>query len=315
MPHVPGAAQVLLNLAIAQRDAGRLGSACQALDEAQALLASLPEGAMPYASLDINQSIVQRDRGHFDAALEWFARALERLARQAPGWTPLLLAHRAQTWWALGQHARALQDLATADACAEAPLLARLHGAKVRVLVLRALGQSTAQARQRMSALVSVGGRALSLHRATLIDCIGLAPAQVLGLAGEVLEWAIACGRAGIEIGARARLIDAHLALAHTPQAARHARCIVALLADPDTGCDELYRGEAWLAAALGLQADAPTEATATVATALAWVDATAREHVALEFRDSFLHRNPANRELLGLAQRLGVAGRDITHF
>ena len=305
IPHVPGAAQVLLNLAIAQRDVGRLDTATQALDEAQALIASLPEGAMPYASLDINQGIVQRDRGHYESARDWFGRALERMSRHASGWMTQVLAHRAQTWALLGQHARALQDLAAADARAEAPLLARLTVAKVRAMVALALRQDSAEAVAQLSALQPPGGRPLSAHRTTLIACAQLEPGQVLGLAGEVLEWAIATGRGGVEAGARTRLIEAHLAFGQSAQAARHARRILGLLADPEAGCDELYRGDAWLAAARGLANEAPDESKRAVADAVDWIRTIARDHVADEFRDGFLQRNPANRELLAMQARM----------
>jgi hypothetical protein len=38
---------------------------------------------------------------------------------------------------------------------------------------------------------------------------------------------------------------------------------------------------------------------------AVNWIYTTAGTHVPPEFRDSFLHRNPVNRELLTLATRL----------
>ena len=50
----------------------------------------------------------------------------------------------------------------------------------------------------------------------------------------------------------------------------------------------------------------APAEARHALDQALQWVQDTARRQVPAEFRDSFLHRNPANRELLALAARLG---------
>jgi len=40
------------------------------------------------------------------------------------------------------------------------------------------------------------------------------------------------------------------------------------------------------------------------------WVETTAREHVPDEFRDSFLNRNPVNRELLRAASRGRLAAR-----
>jgi hypothetical protein len=48
------------------------------------------------------------------------------------------------------------------------------------------------------------------------------------------------------------------------------------------------------------------TEARRCLQVAANWLHRTAQEHVPAEFRDSFLGRNPVNRELLTLATRLG---------
>ena len=63
---------------------------------------------------------------------------------------------------------------------------------------------------------------------------------------------------------------------------------------------------ELWLhcGRALAAAGDA-AHAGEVLARGRAWLHATAREHVPEPFRDSFLHRNPVNRELLALAARL----------
>jgi hypothetical protein len=73
-----------------------------------------------------------------------------------------------------------------------------------------------------------------------------------------------------------------------------------------DTLC--FYKPELWWHAALALQAAGHTQgATACVQQAAAWVrDRVRQGDVPSEFIDSFLHRNPINRELLAWAGRLG---------
>jgi hypothetical protein len=67
-----------------------------------------------------------------------------------------------------------------------------------------------------------------------------------------------------------------------------------------------MYRGELWLVAARVYEAAGERElAVRMVTQGCAWVQDTAERHVPREFRDSFLHRNAANRELFELARRL----------
>ena len=68
-----------------------------------------------------------------------------------------------------------------------------------------------------------------------------------------------------------------------------------------------LLPAELWLHAARAFQAAGdPRRAGELVALGRDWIRDTAREHVPEAFRDSFLNRNPVNRELLALAARAG---------
>jgi tetratricopeptide (TPR) repeat protein len=299
---LPRAAQILLNLGIGWRDGGRLDQALATLREAQTVLAGLPEGAIPYSSLDLNLGIVLRDRGDFGAALDWLEQAIERGRAHVPGWVPLFLSHRAQLWIALGQLARAQQDL-DAAAAVDAPPLAQGRRETVQAQLLALLGQDARPAFERAAALLGQGARALSRHRLALARCTVLDPADALATAGEVLDAATAAQRVGLMVGARTRLCQAAFALGHAAEAARHARQL-ATLADGD-GSDDVYRVEVWLAAQRALATTDPALAAAVLAKASAWLERTARDHVPEPFRDSFMHRNPVNRELLSLAQRL----------
>ena len=299
---LPSAAQILLNLALGWRDSGRLDRALATLEEARTLLAGLPEGEIPYSSLDVNFGLVMRDLGRYAEALEGFERAIDRARVQQPGWVPNFLCHRAHTWIDLGQFARAQQDLDETAAMA-APPLVQVRRDLVLARLQRMLGQDSAGAFERAAAHLSAGARALARHRFRLARCVVLAPADALADAGDVLDAAVAAQRVGITFAARTRLCQAALALGHGAEAARQGRQL-ALLADHD-GCDELYRGEIWLTAHRALATPDPDLATAVLGRGLAWLRDTAREHVPAVMRDGFMHRNPVNRELLALAARL----------
>jgi uncharacterized ferritin-like protein (DUF455 family) len=65
------------------------------------------------------------------------------------------------------------------------------------------------------------------------------------------------------------------------------------------------YRAQIWLEAVRALDETDPDEQRRLVQRAARWVNETAQKRVPPEFRDSFLNRNPVNRELLTLASRL----------
>jgi DNA-binding SARP family transcriptional activator/tetratricopeptide (TPR) repeat protein len=300
---LPRAAQTLLNLALGLRDSGHLDRALATLEEARALLASLPEGVVPYSSLDLNFGIVLRDLGRYGEALDWFDLAIERGRAHVPGWVSLFLSHRAQVWLAIGQMARAQQDLDAAAAVKGAPPLAQARRELTHAQLLRMLGQDSAPALERAASHVGQRGRPLSHCRLLLLRCTVLDPADALAAAGEVLDAAMASQRLGVMVAARTRLCQASLALGHVAEATRHARQL-ASLAQSD-GSDDLYRAEVWLTAYRALIQSDPQRAEIVLRTALKWLRETARNHVPELFRDSFLHRNPVNRDLLALASKL----------
>lgn len=122
---------------------------------------------------------------------------------------------------------------------------------------------------------------------------IMLSEAQALGMDGIVLAawWPRA-----------ARLRE--LSPPRASEAAEHA---LAMARDIDTF--GLYKPEFWWHAALALRAAGHAErATACLHQAAAWIHARVQQgDVPPEFIDSFLHRNPINRELLAWAGRLRV--------
>ena len=299
---VPRAAQCVLNLALGHRDAGKLDLALADVEEAQRLLKSLPEGEIPYSSLDTNFGLVLRDLGRLGEAIEWLDRSIERGRVHMPGWVANFHAHRAQTWLHMGQFAHAQQDL-DAAAAISAPLLARLRCDLVRASMLSMRGLDASAVLDTAQAHLGEGARALMRQRFALARCVVLEPAEALAAAGEVLDAATVAQRPGLAAAARARMCQAALKLGHASEAARHARHLAAL--DAHTGSDDLYRGEVWLTAVRALMRVDQPHAEALLQTAVQWVRERAAHHVPESARDSFLHRNPFNRDLLALSARL----------
>jgi hypothetical protein len=101
----------------------------------------------------------------------------------------------------------------------------------------------------------------------------------------------------GVRIDALTCAARAALACGRPSVAATHA--VEAVGAWPESAPDGLYIGEVWLAAVECLEATADARAAPVLREATEWIRATARDRVPDAFRDSFLHRNPFNRDLL----------------
>jgi hypothetical protein len=95
------------------------------------------------------------------------------------------------------------------------------------------------------------------------------------------------------------------LACGHTTVAVGHA--VEALALWPEHLPDDFYIGEVWLAAAEALHAAGDTRLVELLRQASAWIGRAAQDHVPEQFRDSFLNRNPFNRELIAMAGRHGI--------
>jgi hypothetical protein len=109
----------------------------------------------------------------------------------------------------------------------------------------------------------------------------------------HVLEAEVRCATTAAQAGRHG------LAASHAREALRRLR---------DTSPTTLYRGEVWLAAAQAMEVTAPQERAQVLQTASQWIRETAHHRVPEEFRDSFLHRNPVNRDMLTLAKCLTAA-------
>jgi tetratricopeptide (TPR) repeat protein len=211
---------------------------------------------------------------------------------------------QAESWLDLGQFARAIAELVDLGSQPEVfykfSVTAHCELARARRWAGLPLGDCLDQA----SALRPPGSAAelrLRIPREMLHVC----PASdVLAGTEPVLSEAQALGLDGIVMTGwwlrAARLRDVA-----PDQAAEAAERALLLAVDRDAY--GLYKPELWWHAALALQsAGNPARAAGVVRQAAAWVHDRVKEgDVPPEFIDSFLHRNPINRELLAWCGRL----------
>jgi tetratricopeptide (TPR) repeat protein len=248
-----------------------------------------------------------RDLGRFAEALPLFEESLANFSAAGSRHWIATVAHRlALTWLQLGQYARAQRILAD-DPGDPAPRsqamwvvsraeLARLSGPQQRALAL----DQIRKALQLLAQWPDDGAYRIATLFATAI----VNPEEGEPLATDLAAWANARERFGMALGAHVRAAACALEQGAHRRAQPHIEAALRLA--PDFDMDSMYRGELWLVAARTYSsAGERSLAQQMVAEGCAWVKDVAESNVPAEFRDSFLNRNPVNRELLTLATRL----------
>ena len=145
-------------------------------------------------------------------------------------------------------------------------------------------------------------------HRITTLFATRLVPPdEGEALAAGLAAWATNRERHGVALAGHVRAAACALALAAPNRAWPHVEAARHLAKTylPDS----FYLPEVWLVAGQVLDAlGRAAEARRAVADGLAWVTRVHDSHVPAAFRDSFLQRNPVNRELQALAARWAKA-------
>jgi DNA-binding SARP family transcriptional activator len=293
----------LSNLACNRLDAGDLTAARNALERSLQLTAQYDDYR---ANLGLHYTLlvlVDCQDGRFGLALERAELALELMQKHAPARGAEVQLRAADVWAHLGQWAR-VQAILDLPAVREADRVA-VHAATA--LLRHRLGKA------RGNAAGDVLTKALQampedfrpdLRLPLLMEHAGtLAPALALAALDAVIGEAAAIQHQGTVLAAHLRA--AGIAADVDPERAlRHARSALTLVTH--RGSTALYPAERWLHPARAMRAAGKVaEAQALLAAGRDWLLGTAAEHVPTAFRDSFLQRNPVNRELLQLSQRL----------
>lgn len=298
------------NLAVSLMECGRMRGAQRTLAQAQALRRAHDDGDGVRPVMMLPAVAVARALGHYDQALAWSDRAHDYLASSGSAYLPLVGLGRAAIWTDLGQFARAQQVLPEADALQAVPswLAARRwqYAARLRA----AQGRDPLECAEAAAAALGdenmVGAR----------ESVTLQLASVRGTAADldaifaVAAAARANGRDGTALAADLRAAELAASLGMLHAAATHADRARALLAtdrdgDEAVAATDLSDAEGWLMLGRAYTATGrAVDAADACARGAQWVVQIASGHVAPEFRDSFLHRNPIHRDLLAVAAR-----------
>jgi tetratricopeptide (TPR) repeat protein len=303
--NVPSAAQTTLNLAVGQHDAGDLRAALATLERARLLLAAVPEQRRSYSSLDLNCGFVLCGLGEYEAALRHLDQAIDSARVQTPGWLPLMLGYRAQLWLHLGQTARAQQDLDQAKPDATTPAAARSKwtvACSQLAARLRGIDAPALLALDQVLAQLPAQGRKLLRWRPQVARLAHLGDAAAIAAGRGVLHEVAAVGRTGLEIAACAHLVERLLRTQQHAEADALARRTLALM--EERAPDNAYRGDVWLQCLPALLLRDVDGHRRELQRAVAWIEETAARRVPATYRESFLERNPANRELRRAASR-----------
>ena len=287
------------NLALVEGNLGRVEQALDCSRRARAL--NDPLGVAfgpPSGAIELYVSMHEGALGRYTEALAGFERARACFAGN-PGsvWIGLTANHLAHVLIHLGQFARAGQALQWTGTSSPATQARR---ALLQWRIDRARAQPVASPIERtMAELAAADPLTQMLLR--LESTLSMAPADAVAACAELRDEAER--HEHLAVGMRARLLE----LRHRTEAGLLARDQVEETAarlrrvhPADT-----YFGEAWWIVSRALDALAETDASdRALREAFDWVATRALLHVPAEFRDSFLNRNPCNRDLLAAAAR-----------
>ncbi len=296
---LPNLSSALLNQSVVLRTLGALHRAWEGSKAALSILPGDTDSA-EHRLARLMHARNEAEVGHLGPAQVELDRLLPHFeAMGAPFWVQAVRATQARLWQHLGQHARALQALQVDAEGVPAWMQAGHLWMRLEVEQWLGLPLATQPVQQ---ALALLDGDA---HRRTgnAVRSLRFQPAQA------VLDQAdtLAASARGKELfGALAALhmhtARAALALKQPDRAAAAAFELTSLLAQGFVP-DFVYTPEAWLVATQALQTAGHLQpAQAARAAGQDWVRAVALPQVPAPFIDSFLHRNPVNRDLLASA-------------
>ena len=281
---------------------GRARQARDAMVEGRELLHDVPEDAMILRPFTIRLQIVDRMLGHYASSLALGDRVLSDPSAGSREADDASLAH-AFAYCDLGQPARVHHLLSQTKAPADSfnglfwkevgaqmvQPTAQQHEARHRAL------EAAAEAARQWSGRSRLVAWRIQAHHADDDEAVAAARRGV--------EFATACGMGGQQLVFQALLAQRLATLGDTSQALWLARDSWRLMAD---FCPTmLYRGYVWRALIEVLEPHDASLGRTIVHSAADWIFRTASEDVPAPFRESFLHRNPANAWLLARAREL----------
>lgn len=290
---------------------GRLMAADEALARGEHVLGAYEGEASHLPALRMLRAWTLSCTGRFAEGLASAEGALQMAQALQPGHRALAAIRLAACWWLLGQWARMKQLLDDVATLPVQGLAVRVGHARLSwaYAVHTGLGPAQTQAHRQVLAdvLASIGpGERPDLRLPLALELADTSAADIaLAQIDAVRLEAQRIGHGNVVLAARLRA--AEVARRHDlPRARREALAALALHAD-GVQCTSVQPAELWLHTGRALNDAGDRAHAAEVALAgAAWLHDAARDHVAAQYRDGFLHRNPLNRELLALAARAG---------
>jgi DNA-binding SARP family transcriptional activator len=289
----------LSNLAVNRLDAGDALAALQHLQEAEQLGTMFEGEEAPSPQSAFTLAFCTHLCGRYKDALAWADEGLRRA--QAMGSAALEVVAwygQARIWIDLGQYARALSLLDAVERATDMPPSFQTTARLLRARAQRWRGEPFGDILATALAELPAGSRPDLRHAVMLERTYCEPPLQALVLTDRVVEEASAIGHQGTVMAALVRRAvclgphDTGLAV----DAARRALVMAATLCSAAS-----YHPELWLHAAQVMQAAGlHEEAAAQLACARAWIKHCLDSgQVPEPFVESFLYRNPVNREVL----------------
>lgn len=256
--------------------------------------------------LDLNLAYVYHHLGHYDAVLQALQRA------EALGVTHHAALHSryAGLFVQLGQFARVRQHLDALPPPEQMEAGLRLGTLLQRLRLARLSGtrppsgQGAADVLAHAEQVVASTERVVPRVRWMLARAEFLEGDAAVEAAREAGALAQAKGLHGSRISAEVLLARALVRQGDVQAALPRVRIALALAASYQPDC--VYFAEVGQIAHQVLTLNGES-GDAVLRSTVDWIQHTSAHHVPAEFRDSFMHRNPVNRDLLAAASRLGT--------
>ena len=256
--------------------------------------------------LDLNLAYIYQNLGRYGDALAAIQRADALKVDHLGG----LHVRYASAYALLGQFARVRQHLDAITANVPMTPGMRLTDMLLRLRLARVagtrlpVGHGVDEVLQQAERVALASERAAPRVRWLLVRAEFLEANEAAQAARDAASLALAKGMHGDRICAEVLLARALLRLGDPPAALPRARIALALAASYQP--EFLYFAEIGQVAHEVLTLNGENGG-AILRSTVDWIQHTTAHHVPAEFRDSFMHRNPVNRDLLAAASRLGV--------
>jgi len=259
--------------------------------------------------LDLNLAYVYQNLGRYSDALAAIERAEALKVAHLGG----LHVRYASAYAVLGQFARVRQHLDAITAATPMTPGLRLTAMILRLRLAAVAGVSALPGQDVAAVLAQAERVAVDSAKAAprvrwlLARAEFLAPADAVPAAREACALAQGKGLHGSRVSAEVLLARELMREGEAQAALPRVRIALGLAASYQP--DVIYHAEIGQIAHRVLSANGENGA-AVLRDTVDWIQQTTAHRVPAEFRDSFMHRNPVNRDLLAAASRLGAGDR-----